>query len=263
LEEVFVTVWGDGATESNIYSNLLGLQLYAEHGYSRVLDAEKLKRRFKTCTGCCYDDFMELSYLDRLYGMEPEFQTNPNASKFLMWQDILTGLFDKDIEGLGFGGHYEDMAVRMKAAASRNGDYGFVFTYLARLCEVLAIKADIGNEIIEAYKINDRDLLRNIITVKLPNIADRVSLLRTCHRSLWHRINKPFGWEVHDIHYGGVLMRVDSAIARIGDFLEGQVDRLEELEEPRLYFNCTEGLRECLYYSKIASSSRLTFAMAF
>lgn len=97
----------------------------------------------------------------------------------------------------------------------------------------------------------------------LPEIANRVSALRLYHRELWYKINKPFGWEVHDIHYGGTLMRIDSAISRINDYLELRIDKIEELEEPRLYFNCREGLQECIYYSKMASSSRLTFAAAF
>ncbi|WP_247740854.1 hypothetical protein [Cohnella sp. LGH] len=48
---------------------------------------------------------------------------------------------------------------------------------------------------------------------------------------------KPFGWEVLDIRYGGALARLDTAIERLAGYLSGRVERLEELEECRLYFD--------------------------
>ena len=49
--------------------------------------------------------------------------------------------------------------------------------------------------------------------------------------------NKPFGWEVLDIRYGGVLARIDSSIERITDYLDGRINKIEELEQERLYFD--------------------------
>jgi hypothetical protein len=49
--------------------------------------------------------------------------------------------------------------------------------------------------------------------------------------------NKPFGWEVLDIRYGGILARIDSVIERITGYVEGRIDRIEELEQERLYFD--------------------------
>ena len=46
--------------------------------------------------------------------------------------------------------------------------------------------------------------------------------------------NKPFGWEVYDIRYGGLLARFDTVKERLGAYLAGETDRLEELEERRL-----------------------------
>ncbi|NLN48488.1 MAG: beta-N-acetylhexosaminidase [Clostridiales bacterium] len=45
IKEVFTTFWGDNGAETNVFFGLLGLQLFAEHGYSEVLDLDKLKRR--------------------------------------------------------------------------------------------------------------------------------------------------------------------------------------------------------------------------
>ncbi|HEX9115120.1 MAG TPA: beta-N-acetylhexosaminidase, partial [Anaerolineae bacterium] len=71
IKEVFATLWGDDGTEINYFTALLGLQLYAEHGYARELDLEKLKRRVKFCTGVDYEAFMSLRYLDETPGTLP------------------------------------------------------------------------------------------------------------------------------------------------------------------------------------------------
>ena len=54
---------------------------------------------------------------------------------------------------------------------------------------------------------------------------------------MWLAYNKPFGWEVLDIRYGGVLSRLDTAIDRINNYLDGKISVIEELEQERLYFN--------------------------
>ena len=52
---------------------------------------------------------------------------------------------------------------------------------------------------------------------------------------------KPFGWEVHDIRYGGLLMRFETAKERILAYLPGELSAIEELEAERLRF---DGLHE-------------------
>ena len=69
--------------------------------------------------------------------------------------------------------------------------------------------------------------------------------------------NKPFGWEVLDIRYGGVISRLDTAIERINEYLAGDIEFIDELEQERLPF--TEGVEDstalgwCSYYFRIAS----------
>ena len=43
--------------------------------------------------------------------------------------------------------------------------------------------------------------------------------------------------EVLDIRIGGVWVRLNSAVQRIEFYLNGEVERLEELEEPMLIYN--------------------------
>ena len=65
-------------------------------------------------------------------------------------------------------------------------------------------------------------------------ILQKLQTLKSVHRNAWMTYNKPFGWEVHDIRYGGMIARFETAQLRLGAYLAGTLDRIEELEEERL-----------------------------
>ena len=122
---------------------------------------------------------------------------------------------------------------------------------------MLALKAGVGVKLKQAYDDNDIELLKIIATDELPEIMTRAKALRDAHRTQWFTVNKPFGWEIIDIRYGGLLNRLDTAIERINDYIEKKVDNIEELEQERLYFSPgienSTGLGWCSYYYRMAS----------
>jgi hypothetical protein len=239
------------------------LQLYAEHGYSKELDIEKLKKRFKFCTGGNYDDFMDIKYLDEVPGAGPENLETFNPCKYLLWQDILAGLFDKNIEGLELCSHYENTRKKMEKYSLSNGEFNFVFVFLEKVCSALAIKAELGLKVTEAYRRRDTAELKRLVKEVFPELAKRVYDLRLYHRKCWMKINKPLGWEIMDLRYGQVLMRIDTAAARINDYLDGQIGKIDELEQERLYFQCRPGLVHNYVYNRMPSASRISLTTMY
>ena len=75
------------------------------------------------------------------------------------------------------------------------------------------------------------------LTAMLSSLRTLVDDLRKLHRSLWFSTMKPFGWEIIDIRYGGVLSRLESAEYRLQQWLDGNLTCLEELEAERLYYD--------------------------
>jgi len=257
IRKVFATMWGDNGAETNIFSALLGMQLYAEHGYSKEPDEEKLKSRFEFCTGGKYDAFLELSSLDRIPGEDYDVA---NPSKYLLWQDVLIGLFDKHVEGKPIGEYYANLVQRFEKLADEAGQWRFVFDMPLKLCSVLSLKCDIGLKIKESYDSRDMNELKLLARDKLKELYRRINDLRIAHREQWFKTYKPFGWEIIDIRYGGLLSRVETASARLEDFISNKIDIIEELEEERLYFDfCGMGsssqLKNCNSYSRIISAS--------
>ncbi len=258
VKEVFATIWGDNGTECSVYATLLGLSLFAEHGYTFDLTEEKLRKRFEFCCGACYDDFMNLRFLDETPGVDKDNMEAQNASKSLMWQDILTGLIDKNIEGLPLDEHYAKLAETLKPACERNGDYNEFFEMNYNVANVLALKAEMGLRLTAAYKAGDKAELRRFADEYLPELRSRVAALRHVHMEHWYDIYKSIGWDIMDMRYGSLLTRIDSAITVVNKYLDGKLSVIEDLEETRLLFDGKEGVPYYAnYYSKIVSSSRI------
>ncbi len=260
IRDVFMTTWGDNGTEVSQRVNMIGAQLFAENGYSdSMVDEETLRRRFKFCCGGELDDFRLMQDIDRTpnaVGIEGERWLS--ASKYLMWQDILTGLADKNIEGVDIAGHYTALAEKLHAAVGRNGEFDAMFRMSALAADVIALKGDMGLRLTAAYREGDKDTLRLIAEVDLPELTRRVNLLRDEHYSLWMADYKPLGWDIVDLRYGGLLARIDSAKRAVTAYLDGKLERIDELEVERLYYNGSKGpLPYQRYYGAFVSPSRI------
>lgn len=259
VKNIFMTVWGDNGTECLATTTLIGCQLFAEHGYAEVFDYEKFRKRFRFCTGGCADDFANLELLDRNpQGAELDDHSECNASKYLMWQDILTGLCDRNIEGYEMDAHYAALAEALAPAVGRNGQFDGMFRFSRQVAHVLAMKSQMGLRLTAAYKAGDRAALKNFADVELPELAKRVSELRDIHMDAWFDIYKPLGWDVMDMRYGSLLIRIDSAVREINMYLSGRLDRIEELEQERLYYEGKPGpIRYLNFYGDAVSPSRI------
>ncbi|MEA4822595.1 MAG: beta-N-acetylhexosaminidase [Clostridiaceae bacterium] len=258
IREVFVTIWGDNGTECLYNTNVLGLALYAEHGYSEKIDYEKLKSRFEFITGARYDDFLSLEGLDDTPGVDDTAMTSYNPSKFLMWQDILTGLCDKNIDGLPLDAYYADLAERLKPCCERNGAYNDMFRLYYLVADTLAKKSEMGLRITKAYRAGDREELARITELELPDLSRRMTVLRACHRENWFALYKSLGWDVMDMRYGSLLARIDSASYELGRYLDGDMEKLEELGEERLDYDGKPGMISYLnWFGRTVSASRI------
>ena len=67
---------------------------------------------------------------------------------------------------------------------------------------------------------------------------------------MWYTDNKANGFDVQEIRLGGVLQRLESQKERLQAYINGEISKIEELEEKRS--ECTGGpLTRNLYLSAI------------
>jgi len=234
IKEVFATLWGDNGAETPFFSMLAGLQLFAEHGYAKSVDETKLAKRFEFCVGTNIDDFLLLNAFDETPGVGKGNMKESHPSKFLLWQDILIGLYDENIKNLSMNEHYTKLATKLEQVTIQNPEWKVLFNFYFKLARVLSVKAEFGLQLKAAYDASNQEELAKL-KHQLPILKQLVEELRLAHRDVWFSVNKPFGWEVLDIRYGGVLSRIESTEYRLQEYLNGNVDKIEELAEERLY----------------------------
>lgn len=257
VKEVFVTLWGDDGFENNFYSAMLGLQLFAEHHYNKVVDQDDWYKRTKFCTGIAAEKYLLLQELDLVPGVEEGGIDQTNPSKFLLWQDVLLGVFDQQLEGLDLSTHYKNLEEKIKSYRSPDEALDFIWDVPEKVCAVLAKKALLGVRLKKAYDEKDVTELEKIANRDIPEVMEKVKVLKNAHKKQWYSLNKPFGWEVMDIRYGGVIARLETAEERVNDYLSGELSLIDELEQERLPFNKNieeqTGIGWSTYYYRMAS----------
>lgn len=263
INEVFATAWGDDGSETPINAVMLGFMLFGEHGYYSTVDNEWLNERCEFLTGLTMNDFMALENLDLIPTVKSPNVLSVNPSKYLMFQDILLGAFDKHIEGLDLKGHYSNLAEHYEAIADKTEVYNNMFNMYADLSHYLAIKSEIGLDIRKAYLEENKEELRRIVEVVIPELKEKLNRFHNSFRKLWFTECKGHGFEVNDIRLGGVMERANSTVYRLNQYLSNEIDKIEELEEERLYFseNITNECKQISFnqYQRIATQSTLSW----
>ena len=98
LDEVLCTAWLDNGAETPIDAVLPGVALFGYLSFHKNYDSEEFKEEFQNCTGGYLDDFMVLDRFDSLFQKEESNQAAENPSKYLLYQDPLTGIFDYHVK---------------------------------------------------------------------------------------------------------------------------------------------------------------------
>lgn len=244
LKEVFLTTWGDDSPERDYMCTLLGYQLYAEHMYNRTATAKDAAERFSFCCKCPAELILKISEIDmpiREYKQNDKSgeiildsgRNMSNPSKYLMWQDVPAGLFDTELEKLDYPAHFA-ACMKKIGEISVSGEYEITQKFYMSLCNTLNVKCRLAKKIMSAYKHKDKAALDEIRKTLIPQLSDLVRKTWEENRALWFARHKPFGWEVLERRYGTLLLRLESLIYRLNEFINGNIQAIEELEEKRL-----------------------------
>lgn len=259
IGDVFATAWGDDGAECPLNVVLPVLQLYAEMDYQGAdVSDDALAARFADCTGADLADFLLLDKPNRTTEDQPAIGLNP--TKYLLYQDVLQGLFDRHVDAATFPSFFAETAKELKAAGARNKKYQYLFEYEAALCELLSVKATVGIDLRDAYLKGDRKELTRLCDEVLPDVSAKLTAFIDLFYDGWMQENKPFGFDVIDLRLGGLQGRIRTAQKRVKAYLDGKLDKLEELDEPRLFFDAREDENAdpntfCNTWTRIATAS--------
>jgi hypothetical protein len=142
------------------------------------------------------------------------------------------------------------MLAKKFVGLSKNSRYAYLFESTAALCQTLSVKYDLGVRTRKAYQDGNKKELEKLIfdyektLVFVENFYEKFE-------KLWFTENKPQGFDVQDLRFGGLKQRLIACKKRLNAYVNGEVESIPELEEKLLcYFGEKEEFSEKLptYY---------------
>jgi len=256
VREMMTTVWLNDNAECDYFANLFGLSFTAELGYNKdackpEFEMTNFRERFNAVTGGNFDAFYEMSLYHNKFDANEKYERFHDRflGKPAFWQDIMEGLYDTHLFERPMSDHYRECAKRMSGYCNEADRWNYLYTFAARVFEYLAYKTEIAEKLVPAYKTGDRETLSFISDTLLPCLKDATQEVHMLHREMWLQSLKTIGWSSLDIRYGGMASRCDTAKMLIDDYLAGNTECIEELEEERLF----KSLSGFIPYSSIAT----------
>ncbi|MBQ8726088.1 MAG: beta-N-acetylhexosaminidase [Clostridia bacterium] len=230
VDKIFFTLWGDNGKECSFFA-LLPALYYLKRYYDGVTDRKQIASEFESLTGENFESMMSLD-APNLVGDNKEGFRNP--SKYMLYNDPFFGWMDTVCQD-GVPAQYKKIARSLALKAKKSKNFGYIYQNLSNLCKVLSIKYDLGVRVRKAYKDGDRQEMQ-AVSKDLSKIEKLVKAFYKSFNELWHKENKPHGFEVQDIRLGGLIQRLKSCKQRLDAYLKGEISRLEDLEDELLDF---------------------------
>ena len=235
LRKIIVTGWGDNGGEASQFSILPVLLYFAEYLYLGCEpDENQLDWRSNEVYCAKWKDLLLFDLPNALPGTAPGEISHPvDPCKYLLYNDPLEGLLDRHM-GPDVAEWYKKYAALL---SEHTGDekWGYIYRTLAALCDLLSIKADLGLRIREKYLAGDREALRAIAEKDIPETISRLDFFLLVFRDQWYFENKTFGFASEEIRLGGLRARLQSTADRLIAYADGRAEKIEELEQPRLF----------------------------
>ncbi len=243
MKRIIVTGWGDDGGEASQFSNLASILYFAERCYEDGADVTDawLDRRAKECLGISFDRLMAFDLPDSLPEVSVDVIDKPKCPvKTLLYNDLLERFADRHMNRENVTQEFTNRAEQL-LALSEDPVLGYAFESLGKLCRAVSLKAEMGWRLYEAYQSGDKQALKAVAD-EIPALLDALREFLAAFRRQWYRENKTFGFTPQENRIGGLIARVESVKLRLDAYLNGEIDRIEELEcEPLPYEPTLDG----------------------
>lgn len=233
-KNVFFTMWGDNGAECSRYGTLPSLFYLAQYAKGER-DEAVIKEKFEKKFGIAFDDFMLLDEANFIHENDAKAGHPRNPAKYALFADTFNGFTDNTILENG-GEKYAALAEKLHEIAKKNRRFGYIFESEARLCDVLAIKYELGVKVRKAYQAGKRWDLELYSKRDYPELIRRVESFAKAFEKQWMTENKPQGFDSQDIRIGGLLRRLEYCRKTLNAYLDRKTDKIEELEVELLPF---------------------------
>lgn len=235
IRDIIFTMWGDDGAECSHFCQLPVLYYLAQYAKGNR-DEEKIKSGFKKLIGIDFDEFMNI---DCPNDVVPYSGGPKNPSKYMLYSDYFNDFLDYTVKE-GAGEIYLTYAEQLRTTAKKSRKYGYVFNTAAKLCDVMAIKYELGLKTRKAYEAGDKKELERLAKNDYVKVEKLIRIFGEAFEKQWYTDNKPHGFDVQHHRIGALIYRTDACRRRILDYVSGKINCIDELEETLLPYRSAQ-----------------------
>ena len=217
VHKIILTLWGDDLNEYDLTSSfpvLIHLSDLLFNNESTISTANK----FKHLCGGSLNDFLLGSQIDNPLQLpyKSNFHVPGNLSKFILWNDPVLATNTSQITTAELH-NISNLSSLLGTAIQNHSEFPLNKRLLMPwlLTNIITIKVQLKDQLLAAYKSKNIDKIEQAIQVYLKPLMDLVERLWRTHRYLYLMQYKIFGWEVIELRYGGLMLRLKSLHERI------------------------------------------------
>lgn len=239
VEEVYLTMWGDHGGECSYFGALPTLVAASEFAKGNF-DMQSIREIFQEKLGMSYDLFSALELPDTVYDKPEEEPDCAVPSTTMLFTDPFCGIFDLRVRE-GVASEYYGKLSQLLKVGEKDKEWGYIFTSIRTLCDVLEIKFDLGFRTRQAYEAKNLPALKKLAEEDYTEIIRRLEIFYDTFEICWMTEKKALGFEVQDIRLGGLIKRLEHCKRRIEKYVSGHLESIPELEEKLLQPLGTKG----------------------
>ncbi len=225
IEHAIFTLWGDDGRECSYFA-VLPCLYYISQLAKGVTSLEAVKEGFYKEFGIAFDDFM---LLDLPGATDDEPRSYHNPEKYMFYNDCFNGIFDCTVKD-GYVPAYDTCAAKLEKLAG-HAQFGYLFDAAAKLCRFLQVKFTIGKRTRQAYRQGGKGDALDQLVADYEKMGVLLDDFYQAFRTVWFTENKPHGFDIQDIRFGGLKQRIASCTERLRQYQCGEVESIPELEE--------------------------------
>ena len=233
IRELIFTMWGDDGAFCHIDSALAGLFHAADQAWQEMDNSLTEKRFDALCAPTSFAAHLAASRFNTMC-QRPDGTLMKVFSSYLIWDDPLQSIA---LEGylrndpafsLKLIKELREIQKELCPHLEKNGAGDLKHAYC--IMEVLIQKLELQNALKAAYAEKDRAALEKIAGEQIPQTAAAVTAFDNSFRKQWMRYARPFGLERIQGRNGALLLRLQETALRIKEFLNGDIEKIDELE---------------------------------
>jgi len=246
VKRAMMTIWGDDGHECLFHNNWAAVA----HFFAECIGGEgdTWKDRLEAITGSFYENQLVTSKIESpqipLVGKTPFKVT----AKMLFYDDPLMGLVNRMFSDDSVCNYYNELCRNIDELNCSTAQEEKRCELAAQFSQFISDKFRLIRDTRLSYLNGSLDA--KVVTERCHCLSMLLTRFRAGYRKQWMLERKPFGYEVLDIRFGGMIARIDTLKNTVNDYCRGDIDSIPEFE----FDSCNElTYKDLQFYPKITT----------